>query len=269
MLGAGLAAQEAGERVGGGRGEDGGLELQHLPRAVVVLDRGGVGAGEQGQLGDGGERALVELDAHSGGAVEARGGAGGQRIERDAGDGGRQHHRLELEARVLRRAVDGDGAGPGGLRGRDVAGGGRLVAAQQRQVEEHDEGLAGDDADAPPWPRAPPRGVGVDIGVEAAGLDVARAVLADLGDAQQARAAVGGKRDDIAGLQRQAARRQRERGALAGGPGLEQPDLGDLGGLLGLERERKIGQGNAAAAAGEAARFLHGRRDSRRRRRYR
>ena len=171
---------------------------------------------------------------------------------------GREHHRLELEAGVLRRAIDGDGAGPGVLRGGDVAGGGRLVAAQQRQVEEHDERLAGDDGDAAARAAGGAGGVGIDIGVEAAGLDVARAVLADLGDAQQARAAVGGEGDDIAGLQREAARRQRELRALARGPGFEQPDLGDLGGLLGLERERKIGERDAAAAAGEAARFLHG-----------
>ena len=62
--------------VGGGRGEDGGLELQHFPRAVVVADGRGVGAAEQGELGDGGERALVELHADVRGAVEARGGAG-------------------------------------------------------------------------------------------------------------------------------------------------------------------------------------------------
>ncbi len=52
--------------------------------------------------------------------------------------------------------------------------------------------------------------------------------------------------------------RQRELGALAGGPGLEQPHLGDLGGLLGIEHERQIGERHATAAAGEAARFLHG-----------
>ena len=85
-------------------------------------------------------------------------------------------------------------------------------------------------------------------------------MLADLGDAQQARAAVGGERDDIAGLEREAARRQREGGALARGPGLEQPDLGHPRGLLGLQHERQIGDGDAAAAAGEAARFLDGRR---------
>ncbi len=66
------------------------------------------------------------------------------------------------------------------------------------------------------------------------------------------------KRDDVAGLEREAARRQRELRALARGPGLEQPDLGDRGGLLGLQHERQIGDGDAAAAAGEAARFLDG-----------
>ena len=47
-------------------------------------------------------------------------------------------------------------------------------------------------------------------------------------------------------------------GALAGGPGLEQPHLGDLGGLLGVEHQRQVGERHAAAAAGEAARLLHG-----------
>jgi hypothetical protein len=37
------------------------------------------------------------------------------------------------------------------------------------------------------------------------------------------------------GLQGEAARRQSELGALARGPGFEQPHLGDLGSLLGIE----------------------------------
>ena len=72
----------------------------------------------------------------------------------------------------------------------------------------------------------------------------------------RARAAVDGKRDGIAGLQSEAARRQCEGGALARGPGLEQPDLGHAGGLLGLQDEREIGDGNAPAVADEPARFL-------------
>ena len=83
-------------------------------------------------------------------------------------------------------------------------------------------------------------------------------MLADLGDAQQARAAAGGEGDDIAGLEGEAARRQRELRALARGPGLEQPGLDGAGGVLGLQYEWKIGGGDAAAAAGEAAGFLDG-----------
>ena len=49
---------------------------------------------------------------------------------------------LQREARRLRRAVDGDAARPRRLPRRDVAGLGRLVAAQQRQIEELDERLA-------------------------------------------------------------------------------------------------------------------------------
>src|SRR6185312_8991161 len=75
----------------------------------------------------------------------------------------------------------------------------------------------------------------------------------------QARAAAGSEIHDVAGFQREATGRQRELGALARGPGFEQPDLGDFGGLLGVECERKVGKGDAAAVAGEAARFLDGR----------
>ena len=57
---------------------------------------------------------------------------------------------FEQEVGGFRRAVEGDGAGPGALRGGDVAGVRRLVAAQQRQVEEQHERLADDDGAAPP-----------------------------------------------------------------------------------------------------------------------
>ncbi len=60
---------------------------------------------------------------------------------------------------------------------------------------------------APPWPRKDAGRVGVDVGIDAERLDVAHAVLADPGDAQEVRAAAGGERDDIAGLQGEAARR--------------------------------------------------------------
>ena len=88
-------------------------------------------------------------------------------------------------------------------------------------------------------------------------------MLPDLGDAQGARASVDGKQERIAGLQSQAARRQCERGALARGPGLEQPNLGHTSGLLGLQDEREIGHGSAPAVADEPARFLRCRRVAR------
>ncbi len=201
--------------------------------------------------------ALIELDVDRAGAVEARGDGGGQRIEGDAGDGGGHRHRLQQEVGGFRRAVEGDGAGPWALGGGDVAGMRRLVAAQQRQIEEQHERLADDDGRAAGRRAQGRRGAGVYFGIDAARLDVAGAVLADLGDAQQARAAVGCVRDDVAGLQRQLRRRQREGGALARGPGLEQPDLGHLRGLLGLEHQRQIGDGDAPAVAGETARLLH------------
>ena len=78
------------------------------------------------------------------------------------------------------------------------------------------------------------------------------------GDAQEARPAVEGERDGIAGLQRQAARRQGECRTLACRPRLEKPDLGHARGLLGLQHEREISDGDAAAVTGEAARLLHG-----------
>ena len=84
-------------------------------------------------------------------------------------------------------------------------------------------------------------------------------MLADLGDAQQARAAVDGEGEGIAGLERKAARGQGETRTLARGPGLEQPHLRNACRLLRLEHERQIGNGDAAALAGEAARFLDGR----------
>ena len=240
-----------------GRGENGGEELQHLPRSIIVADGGEVGAAEEGKLGDGGERALVELDAHGCRAVEARGGAFGQRVERDAGDGGRKRHGFEQETGGLGRAEEGDGAGPGALGSGHVAGGGRLVAAQQGQIEEHDERLADDDADTAALAAGGAGGVGIDVGVEPAGLDVAHAVLPDLCDAQEVRAAVCGEIHHVAGLQCQAAGRQGELRTLARGPGLEQPYLGDLGGLLGIERQGEVGERHAAAAAGETARLFH------------
>ena len=69
----------------------------------------------------------------------------------------------------------------------------RLVAAQQRQVEEQHERLADDDGRAAGRRAQGRRGAGVDLRIDAARLDVAGAVLADLGDAQQARAAVAAK----------------------------------------------------------------------------
>ena len=130
------------------------------------------------------------------GAVVAGGGAGRERIERDAGGGRRRRQSLEQEARAFRRAVEGDGARPRVLGGGDIAGVGRLVAAQQRQVEEERQRLADDDDRAARRRAHRRRGAGVDVGIEAARLDVAVAVLADLGDAQQARAAVDGERDE-------------------------------------------------------------------------
>ena len=97
MLGAGLAAQETGEGVGGGRGKDGGLELQNFPFAVVVADGRRVATAEHGEGGDGGERALVKLHSDRRGAIETRGCSAGQGVERDAGDGRSEHHGLELE----------------------------------------------------------------------------------------------------------------------------------------------------------------------------
>ena len=109
---------------------------------------------------------------------------------------GCHRHRLQQEVGGFRRAVEGDRARPWTLGGGDVAGMRRLGAAQQRQVQEQHERLADDDGRAAGRRAQGRRGAGVYLGIDAARLDVAGAVLADLGDAQQARAAVGCERDD-------------------------------------------------------------------------
>src|SRR5262245_49218391 len=76
-------------------------------------------------------------------------------------------------------------ARPRALGGGEVAGGRWLVAAQDGQVEEDDERLAGDDVDTTSADADGSWSVGVEIGVEAQRLDVAGTVLADLGDAQE------------------------------------------------------------------------------------
>ena len=81
----------------------------------------------------------------------------------------------------------------------------------------------------------------VDLRIDAARLDVARAVLADLGDAEQAPARRRRDAHDVARLERQQARRQREARPLARGPGFEQPRLGDGVGLRAVEHQRQIG----------------------------
>jgi hypothetical protein len=154
--------------------------------------------------------------------------------------------------------MEGDAAGPGVLGGGDHAGVRRLVATQERQVEEHDQRLADHHRGAAGAAAHGRCGGGVDFGVDAARLDVAYAVLADVGDAQQPRASAGGEGDDVAGLEREAAQRQGELRALARRPGFEQPGLDGAGGVLGLQNEREIGGGDATAAAGEAACFLDG-----------
>jgi hypothetical protein len=62
-LAAELAAQQHGEVVGAGRDERRGLELQQLPFAVCVLDRGEIAPGEQRLLGDRGKLALGQAHA--------------------------------------------------------------------------------------------------------------------------------------------------------------------------------------------------------------
>ena len=97
-----------------------------------------------------------------------------------------------------------------GLRGGNVAGVGRLVAAQQRQIEEQRERLADDDDRAARRGAKRGRSAGVDVSIERACVDGAVAMLADRGDAQQTRAAVDNERDGVAGLEREPARRQGE-----------------------------------------------------------
>jgi hypothetical protein len=133
---------------------------------------------------------------------------------------------------------------------------GRLVASQQRQIQEQKERLA-DDGARPTDRLAHDRaGAGIDLGIDAPRLDIAGAVLGDLGDAQKPGAPIGSERHDIAGLQGELARRQAEGSALTRGPGFEQPNIRYLRGLLGIEDERQIGKRNASAAARETPRLL-------------
>lgn len=65
----------------------------------------------------------------------------------------------------------------------------------------------------------------VDAEIDAAGRNLAVAVIADFGDAEKARLTGMGERDDIAGLQCEIARRQGEGCLFARGPSFVQPGL--------------------------------------------
>ena len=132
-----------------------------------------------------------------------------------------------------------------------------------RDIEQRDEWRAGGD-----WcgRGGGTRGDGdgaVDVGINAEGLDVAGAVLADFGDAEGVGAAAGGEgarcqRDGVAGFERELAGRKCERGLFACGPGLEQPSVGDGAGGGGIEDEGQRRCGDALRAAGDAAGFGDG-----------
>mgnify|MGYP001217488809 CR=1 FL=1 len=77
-------------------------------------------------------------------------------------------------------------------------------------------------------------------------------MITDLGDAEEAGIARAIERDDVARLERDPARWQGELRPLAGRPGLEQPALGDLGCLIGLHDDGKLGKRDAAAGPDEA-----------------
>ena len=105
--------------------------------------------------------------------------------------------------------------------------------------------------------RSLPAADAVDLRIDAARFDVTRAMLADLGDAEQAAIPVAIDAHHIGGLERQQARRQRKARPLARRPGFEQPRLGDRLGLRAVEHQRQIRLADAAAGAGDASRLGH------------
>ena len=125
----------------------------------------------------------------------------------------RRRQRLQQEARGLRRAVDGDAARPRALRRprRSRPSGGSSPRSSGRS-RNSDERLARDRRRTPSPARARAGGdAGVDVRIDAARLDLARAVLADLGDAQQPRLPAAVERQTTSpGSSASAARRQRE-----------------------------------------------------------
>ena len=129
-LGAGLSAQEDRQLVGGRSRQDRRLELQDLPAAIGILDGGGIGAGKKGGPGDGGKRDV---------------GAAGSGSSVTPTTAGAAATACSVKFEFLRRAIDGDGAGPGDLGRRHVAGIGLLVAAQQWKIEKQHERLVDDD----------------------------------------------------------------------------------------------------------------------------
>ena len=143
-----LAAQQPGEPVASRGDELGGAGLDDLPGAGCSLDGEGVGAEEQGEVGDALDRAAGQIDHERVAEVEARGGPGAQRLgERADGcapaGGGQQPEGIRG-----RRAIDRDAAGPRlgpGGEERQVRGD---VLAQARQVHEHRGGRSEDDGAA-------------------------------------------------------------------------------------------------------------------------
>ena len=89
------------------------------------------------------------------------------------------------------------------MRRRDVAGRGRLVAAQQRQIDELDERLSRNDGSIRPRGALRAGAAAIDFRIDAARFDVARAVLVDLGHAEQPAIFVIADAHDVRRLDRQ------------------------------------------------------------------
>ena len=83
----------------------------------------------------------------------------------------------------------------------------------------------------------------------------ARTVIADAGNAQEARAAGMLEGHDVAGLDSHGRRRQPEAGPLARGPSLVEPGVGGARGLGAIHDERQLCIGDPARGTGQASRL--------------
>ena len=214
---AGLAAQEARERIGVFRHQFGIGELDHLPGAVGALHRCGIGAGEQRAVGNGRQRAAVKLHAEIR-VMETRRRPRRQIVERLADTRRRRGHRDAAIAHPVGRSPGRHRPGPGIGKHREPLQHRRLFVVERRQIEHQRMHRADGRRQCR---RAQPRRRQRQI--EHFRIDRLRRHRAafgvdDLLQFDQPPPPVHGEPDHVAERQRQPARRQREFGAFAPGP---------------------------------------------------